>query len=193
MRYVMLVAMMSALAAVRADEWRRVAFIGGAEAFSISGLVEVIDEGDVSMLHQKDQVNIGQTLRVWRGSEVILKMDRTKTLVRAKGPTLLRLASLSEGFDSASAGSSSNRRSDVFIVRAVRGHGKFQDGDCWRDLQAGMALPEGAKVRPYRNSVLDFYHTGTKTAVRVTDHKHQTVLTPISEGAAGTILAAKAP
>ncbi len=174
----------------RAEEWQKVAFIGNAEVKSITGLVEVITSGEERIVHPGEKAKIGQVLRIWRGAEVILRMDRSESLVRAKGPVLLRLAPVSEGYERASV---IGEAKDRFVVRAVRGNGKYQDGEYWREIRPGMSLPEGVRVRPYRASVLDFYHPGTRTAIRVTDYKKQTLLTPPVIGSSPTILAAKAP
>jgi len=171
-----------------------VAFIGDAEVKTISGLVEVVAGTEERILHEKETAKIGQTLRIWRGAEVVLQMKNSKSLVRAKGPTLLRLAPDSEGYDRASIGGEEEKKG--FIVRAVRGGGKYQDGEYWRNLQAGMHLPDGTRVRPFRASVLDFYHPATHTAYRITDHSRQTPLiarTPDSEEANPTIVASKTP
>jgi hypothetical protein len=177
------------------EDWRKVAFIGDADVKSISGLVEVISGKEERVLHEKEIATIGQTLRIWRGAEVILMMHGSKSLVRAKGPVLLRLAPVKEGYDRASLTGEEPKQG--FIVRAVHGHGKYQDGVYWRDLQAGMTIPEGARVRPFRDSVLDFYHPGTHTAYRITDHTRQTQLVAktekTEEESSPTILAAQNP
>src|SRR5688572_27973209 len=177
----------------RAEEWQKVAFIGNAEVKSISGVVEVISGKEERDLRPKDTAKVGQTLRIWRGSEVILLMNNTKSLVRAKSHCLLRLASEREGYDKASVIGEEPRSG--FVVRAVRGNGKYQDGPHWRYLRPGMCIPEGAKVRPFRDSALDFYHPATRTAYRVTDHEKQTVLIARSpsDESSPQILAAKAP
>ncbi len=180
----------------RSEEWRKVAFIGDAEVKTISGVVEVVSaKGDKQdrILHEKDTAKVGQILRIWRGAEVVLQMKNSKSLVRAKGPTLLRLAPDSEGYDRAST--TGEEQKSGFIVRAVRGGGKYQDGECWRNIQAGLHLPEGTRVRPFRDSILDFYHPATHTGYRVTDHSKQTPLVAKStaEEANPTIVAAKAP
>jgi hypothetical protein len=177
-----------------AEDWRKVAFIGDAEVKSISGVVELVN-GTERILREKETATVGHTLRIWRGSEVVLVMKNTKSLVRAKGPCLLRLAPDKDG---------AYQRADLkweepksgFVVRAVRGGGKYQDGEYWRTLEAGMNIPEATRVRPYRDSVLDFYHPATRTAYRVTDHKRQTLLVakPADEQTGGApILAATNP
>ena len=170
------------------------AFIGDAEVKTISGVVEVVSGKEERILHEKETAKVGQVLRIWRGAEVVLQMKNSKSLVRAKGPTLLRLAPDSEGYDRASVTGEENK--EGFVVRAVRGGGKYQDGEYWRNIQAGMHLPDGTRVRPFRDSVLDFYHPATHTAYRITDHSKQTPLiakTPSSEEVSPTIVAAKAP
>jgi hypothetical protein len=177
-----------------AEDWRKVAFIGDAEVKSISGVVELVN-GTERILRENETATVGHTLRIWRGSAVVLVMKNTKSLVRAKGPCLLRLAPDKDG---------AYQRADIkweepksgFVVRAVRGGGKYQDGQYWRALEAGMNIPEGTRVRPYRESVLDFYHPATRTAYRVTDHKRQTLLVaqpPEEQTGGATILAAKNP
>lgn len=178
----------------KSEEWRKVAFIGDAEVKSISGVVEVIN-GNERILRAKETATVGHTLRIWRGSEVVLMMKNTKSLVRAKGPCLLRLAPDKEG-GYQRAELKWEEPKDGFVVRAVRGGGKYQDGDHWRCLEAGMNIPEGTRVRPYRDSVLDFYHPTTRTSYRVTDHKRQTLLvakSPNENESSPTILAAKNP
>jgi hypothetical protein len=181
----------------KAEEWKKVAFIGNAEVKSISGVVEVVAGKEERTLREKETATVGQTLRIWRGSEVVLMMKNTKSLVRAKGPCLLRLAPEREGYDRASV--TGEEPKSGFIVRAVRGavrgQGKFQDGAHWRFLEPGMTIPDGARVRPFRESVLDFYHPATRTAYRVTDHKRQTVLAArqIEDEVSPTIMAAKNP
>jgi len=118
-------------------------------------------------------------------------MDNTKSLVRAKGPCLLRLAPEREGYGRASV--TPEEPKSGFVVRAVRGRGKYQDGPYWRFLEPGMTIPEGARVRPFRDSVLDFYHPATRTAYRVVNHKRQTVLAAREIEVSPTILAAKNP
>src|SRR5213082_3204532 len=110
----------------RSEEWRKVAFIGDADVKTISGLVEVVNGDKDRILHEKEIAKVGQTLRVWRGAEVVLQMKNSKSLVRAKGPVLLRLAPESEGYDRASVNGEEPKSG--FVVRAVRGHGKYQDG-----------------------------------------------------------------
>jgi len=178
----------------RSEEWRKVAFIGDAEVKSISGVVEVVAGKQERVLHEKETARVGQVLRVWRGSEVVLQMKNSKSLVRAKGPVLLRLAPESEGYDRAAVGAEEQKAG--FVVRAVRGGGKYQDGVYWRNLQTGMTLAEGTRVRPFHDSTLDFYHPQTRTAYRVTDHRKQTTLvakTPSNEEVGPTIMAAKNP
>ena len=188
-----LLAVMVSVAGVKGEDWKKVAFIGNAEVKSISGVVEVIQGKEERILREKETANMGQTLRIWRGSEVVLMMDKTKSLVRAKGPCLLRLADEREGYDRASV--TGEEPKSGFVVRAVRGQGKYQDGAYWRYLQPGMTVPDGVRVRPFRESVLDFYHPATRTAYRVTDHQRQTVLAakPVESESSPTILAAKNP
>ena len=177
----------------RGEEWRKVAFIGDAEVKTISGVVEIVSGKQERILHEKETARVGQTLRIWRGAEVVLQMKNTKSLVRAKGPVLLRLAPDSEAYDRASITGQEDQTG--FIVRAVRGGGKYQDGDYWKPLRTGMSLPEGTRVRPFRDSVLDFYHPATHKSYRVVDHTRQTALIsiPVNEEASPTIMAAKSP
>jgi hypothetical protein len=190
----LLLAATLAFGAVRAEEWRKIAFIGDAEVKSISGVVELITGQEDRVLHEKEIASVGQTLRIWRGAEVVLRMKNSKSLVKAKGPVLLRLAPENEGYDQSSA--CGEEPKSGFIVRAVRGHGKYQDGEYWRDLRAGMCLPEGTRVRPFHDSALDFYHPASRTAFRVTDPWRQTALVakgPAKNETAPTILAAQNP
>jgi hypothetical protein len=183
-----------ALVSGRGEEWRKVAFIGDADVKSIAGVVEVVSGGEERILHPKEVAVVGQTLRVWRGAEVVLMMKNSKSLVRAKGPVLLRLASEQEGYGHASV--TGEEAKSGFVVRAVRGHGKYQDGPYWREIHTGMCLPEGTRVRPFHDSVLDFYHPATRSAVRVTDPWHQTALVvkqPAEPESAPTILASQNP
>ena len=183
-----------ALTSGRGDEWRKVAFIGDADVKSVSGVVEVVSDGQERILHEKEVAKVGQTLRIWKGAEVVLMMKNSKSLVRAKGPALLRLAAEEEGYGRASA--TGEEPKTGFVVRAVRGHGKYQDGLYWRDIRTGMCLPDGTRVRPYHDSVLDFYNPATRTALRVTDPWHQTALVPkepAKEESAPTILASQNP
>ena len=169
-----LLAAMFSVVGGKGEDWKKVAFIGNADVKSISGVVEVINGKDERILREKETAMVGQTLRIWRGSEVVLMMKNTKSLVRAKGPCLLRLADEREGYNRAAV--TGEEPKTGFVVRAVRGHGKYQNGDYWKFLEPGMTIPDGARVRPFRDSVLDFYHPATRTAYRVTDHKRQTVL-----------------
>ena len=192
MKWLLLVATLLA-SRIGAEEWRKVAFIGSADVKSISGLVEVMNRPGDQILRAGDVALPGQTLKIWRGAEVILMMKNSKSLVRAKGPVLLRLAPESEAYDRASL--TGEEPAKGFVVRAVRGHGKYQDGPYWRAIQAGMTLPEGALVRPFRDSILDFYHPATRTTLRVTDHTKRTALATVNtvSGGSGTTLAARAP
>jgi hypothetical protein len=182
-----------ALPSGRSEEWRKVAFIGDAEVKTISGVVEIVSGRQERILHEKETARVGQILRIWRGAEVVLQMNNTKSLVRAKGPVLLRLAPDSEGYDRASV--TGEEEKNGFIVRAVRGGGKYQDGTYWKNLHTGMSLPEGTRVRPFHDSVLDFYHPATRKGIRVTDHTRQTALIspPPTDEASPTIMAAKSP
>jgi hypothetical protein len=178
----------------RSEDWRKIAFIGNANVKSISGVVEVIKGNEERVLHERETANVGETLRIWRGAEVVLQMKTSKSLVRAKGPVLLRLAAEHEGFDHSSVTGEGPKTG--FIVRAVHGHGKYQDGDYWRDLRAGMCLPEGTRVRPFHGSSLDFYNPATRTVCRVTDPWKQTTLVSkarATEETSPTILAAQNP
>lgn len=170
------------------------AFIGDAEVKTISGVVEIVSGKQERILHEKETARVGQVLRIWRGAEVVLQMKNTKSLVRAKGPVLLRLAPDSESYDRAAI--TGQEQKTGFIVRAVRGGGKYQDGEYWRPLRAGMCLPEGTRVRPFHDSVLDFYDAAAHKSYRVTDHTRQTALisTPQNgEEVSPTIMAAKSP
>src|SRR3954469_2694256 len=182
------------VSSARSEEWRKVAFIGDAEVKKISGVVELISGKEERILHEKETAKVGQVLRVWRGAEVVLQMKNSKSLVRAKGPTLLRLAPDSEGYDRASV--TGEEQKAGFIVRAVRGGGKYQDGTYWKNLHTGMSLPEGTRVRPFHDSVLDFYHPAARKTYRVTNHTQQTALisTPPNDNEVSpTIMAAKSP
>ena len=190
----MLLATTLAFSSAKAEDWRKVAFIGDAEVKSISGVVELITGQEDRVLHEKETANVGQTLRIWRGAEVVLRMNNSKSLVKAKGPVLLRLAPEGEGLGQSSAYGEELKKG--FIVRAVWGHGKYQDGEYWRDLKAGMCLQDGTRVRPFHDSTLDFYHPATKTVCRVTDSGRQTILTAKAQnetGTAPTILASQNP
>lgn len=192
-KWLLLVGVVGVLSSI-SEEWRKVAFIGDAEVKSISGVVELVN-GSERILREKETATVGHTLRIWRGSEVVLVMKNTKSLVRAKGPCLLRLAPDKEGGYQRAEVNWEEPKSG-FVVRAVRGGGKYQDGEYWRSLEAGMTIPDGTRVRPYRDSILDFYHPATKTAYRVTDHKKQTLLVAKSadeQENSPTILAAKNP
>jgi hypothetical protein len=185
---------MLVLSSGRGEEWRKIAFIGNAEVKSISGVVEVITGSQEKVLHERETATVGETLRIWRGAEVVLQMKNSKSLVRAKGPVLLRLAPEKEGFDHSSVTGEGPKKG--FIVRAVRGHGKYQDGEYWRELRAGMCLPEGTRVRPFHGSSLDFYNPATRTVCRVTDPWKQTALVSKAqtmEETSPTILAAQNP
>ena len=192
-KWLLLVGVVSVLSGA-SEEWRKVAFIGDADVKSISGVVELVN-GSERVLREKETATVGHTLRIWRGSEVVLVMKNTKSLVRAKGPCLLRLAPAEDaGYQRADLKWEESKSG--FVVRAVRGGGKYQDGEHWRCLTAGMTIPEGTRVRAYRDSILDFYHPATRTAYRVTDHKRQTLLVAKSanaEESSPTILAAKNP
>jgi hypothetical protein len=182
---------LSALGAHADESWRKVAFVGDAKVKKISGLVEVIAPAQ-RILHPGEEAKAGETLRIWKGAELVLQMNRSQSLVRAAGPVLLRLAPEKEGFNRASVTGAEDK--EGYVVRAVHGHGRFLDGERWRDLQTGMVLPEGTKVRPYHDSILDFYNATTRTVVRVTDHSRQTTLPTWSANAeGGPILAAKMP
>jgi hypothetical protein len=196
MKKVKLLLLLPALmvAVARGEEWRKVAFIGNADVKSVTGLVEVVSGDGDTILHEKDVAHVGQTLRIWRGAEVIIQMKNSHSLVRAKGPTLLRLAPESEAYDRAAVTGQEDAKG--FVVRAVHGGGKYQVGAYWRELHPGMNIPEGTKVRPFRDSALDFYHPATRTVLRVTDHTKQTELVARVAGheeSSPTILAAKAP
>lgn len=170
------------------------AFIGDAEVKNISGVVEIVSAKQERILHEKETARVGQVLRIWRGAEVVLEMKNTKSLVRAKGPVLLRLAPEREGYDRASV--TGDEEKGGFIVRAVRGGGRYQDGPYWRNLKAGMSLPEGTRVRPFHDSVLDFYHPASHKAIRVTDNTRQTALISSpseNEEVSPTIVASKVP
>lgn len=181
-----------AASTIRAEEdWRRVAFIGDANVKSITGLVEVIaPEGRV--LREGEKAQAGDVLRIWRGAEVVLQMDISKSLVRAKGPVLLRLAP-ADGYNRAALSGADEKVG--FVVRAVWGHGRYsEDGVRWHDLRAGLVLPEGSKVRPFRDTTIDLYHNATHEVVRLTDHSKAVALiskSPATGG--GTLVAAKAP
>jgi len=179
-------------AATQAEEsWRKVAFIGDANVKKISGLAEVMAPTE-RILHPGEGVKAGETVRVWRGAELILQMKGSKSLVRAAGPVLLRLAPEKEGFNRASITGEEVQRG--FIVRAVHGAGRYCEGDHWLPIKTGMTLPEGSKVRAFHDTILDFYNPTTHQVIRVTDHKRQTVLDGSSNATGGAMLfAAKSP
>jgi len=154
---------MLAVAGTHAEDWQKVAFVGNAKVKSISGLVEVI-EPDQRILREGEAARPGQIFRVWRGADIILQMESSKGLVRAKGPVLLRLAPDTEDFSQASAAVG-------FEVRGIRGEGGrySADGEHWGNIAAGMILPEGSRVRPFRNSIIDFYHSSARVPIRVSD------------------------
>lgn len=184
---------MLATVGARGDDWKKVAFVGNAKVKSISGLVEVV-QPEQRILREGETARPGEILRIWRGADLIMQMESSKGLVRAKGPVLLRLAPNDEGYSRAAVD-----RSDEpvgFVVRAVRGPGGryTADGNHWANVSAGMILPEGARVRAFRDSILDFYHNSAKVAVRVSDPKKPVTLTVNSTApAAEALLAAKAP
>lgn len=173
------------------EEWRRVAFVGEAKVKTLSGLVEILEPSGQRILHSGDPAHAGQTLRVWRGAEVVLWMEKSKSFVRAEGPVFLRLIEDRDTFEHATTEASEDL--NRFEVRAVRGGAKVFHNGRWCALQAGMTLPEGSKVRPFRESVVDIYHPASKKAFRITDHTRQTTLSAITTGAAGPALAAQAP
>jgi hypothetical protein len=177
----------AAVTSTHADDWRRVAFMGGAEVKYITGLAEVLESGKEEVLRAGQRVTPGQTLRIWLGAEVVLLMDSSKGLVRAKGPVLLRLAPALEVPERASI------EQLGYEVRAVRGQAKYEHEGRWQMLKTDMTLPEGTKVRPFRNSIVDLYHTASRTAIRVTDHTKQTVLPRLTEESLPMLLAAKTP
>jgi hypothetical protein len=173
------------------DQWRRVAFLGNARVKSISGLVEVIAPQS-RILREGETAKVGETLRIYQGAELILQMQNTKSLVRAKGPVLLRLAPESEGFDRASINA---EEKPGYVVRAVRGGGRYsEDGIRWQNLETGITLSETARVRPFRDSTIDLYHTTAHTALRLTDHTKAIALAPkLATPTGNDIIAAKAP
>jgi hypothetical protein len=183
------------VASVRADEdWRRVAFVGDAQVKSISGVVEIATTGQERSVRPGEKATAGQTLRIYRGAEVILMMDRSQSLVRAKGPTMLRLAPMTEGYDRASI--EENSVDSGFAVRAVRGSAKYKVGQRWVPLKAGTVIPVGTQVRPGHDTILDFYHASSGTVARVTDSSRPTTLRPTGgpmEVSGANIMAAKAP
>jgi hypothetical protein len=165
-----------------AEEWRK----------GISGLVEVIVP-EKRILREGEIAKTGETLRIWRGADLIIEMESSKGLVRAKGPVLLRLAPEKEGFNRAAV--TGGEEKVGFVVRAVRGGGRFsEDGERWCNLTAGMILPEGTRVRAFRDSILDFYHNEARRPVRVTEHERPVTLRVKNEvaGNGGREMAAKA-
>lgn len=178
------------LLSIQGEEWRKVAFVGSAKIKSISGLVEVI-QPDQRILREGEVAKPGDILRVWRGANLVIQMEGSKSFVRADGPVLLRLAEADEGFNRASITGSEEKVG--FVVRAVRGHGRYsEDGERWGDLETGMILREGTQVRPFRDSVLDFYHNGAKVALRVSNHK-KTVALKLPEPGKSVDFAFQAP
>lgn len=189
-----LLAMVSLTSSI-AEEWRKVAFVGNAKVKTISGLVEVILP-EKRILREGEVAKVGDVLRVWRGADLIIQMESSKSLVRAKGPVLLRLAPEKEGFNRASVTGQDEKAG--FVVRAVRGGGRFsEDGVHWQTIEAGMILANGAQVRAFRDSILDFYHNRAHTTLRVADHnKRVTLSTPTqvaATGASAMEMASKAP
>ena len=165
----------AALIDIRGEEdWRRVAFAGEARVKTMSGLVEVLDKTGNKILHAGEPAHPGQTLRVWKGAEIVLWMENSQSLVRAEGPVLVRLTENENYFDRASSNASQNE--ELFVVRAVRGGGKYCQNGQWNLLTTGMSLPAGTKVRPFRQATLDFYNPSTHTALRVVDHTKPTTL-----------------
>jgi hypothetical protein len=181
-----------ATVAAQSDEWKKVAFVGNAKVKSISGLVEVI-QPEQRTLREGEMARPGDILRIWRGADLILQMESSKGLVRAKGPVLLRL--LPDESYSRAAVIPPKKEPVGFVVRAVHGPGGrySADGQRWANLSAGMILPEGARVRAFRDSILDFYHNEAKFALRVSDSKKPVTLTVHSTPTAEAVLAAKAP
>jgi hypothetical protein len=190
-QYFLLLATLAVSSLRAEDEWRRVAFVGDAKVKSISGLVEVIAP-ETRVLREGEKARVGDVLRVWRGAEVVLRMDLSQSLVRAKGPVLLRLAP-ADGYDRASLSGADEKAG--FVVRAVHGHGRFsEDGVRWHDLRTGMVLNDGARVRPFRDTIIDLYHNRTGEVLRLTDHTKAMALIskPMTTGS-DTMVAAKAP
>ena len=184
---------MLATVAAQSEDWKKVAFIGNAKVKSISGLVEVV-QPDQRVLREGETAKPGEVLRIWRGADLVLQMESSKGLVRAKGPTLLRLAPNDEDHRRASV--TRSEEPVGFVVRAVRGPGgRYSvDRNHWANLSAGMIIPEGARVRAFRDSILDFYHNTAKVAVRVSDsNKPVTLTVNTTAPAAEAFLAAKAP
>ncbi len=190
-RYLLLFAAF-AVSSVRADEeWRRVAFPGEAKVKSITGLVEVIAP-ESRILREGQMAKPGDVLRVWRGAELVLEMQASHSFVRAKGPALVRLAQ-PDGFNRTALTGAEEKVG--FVVRSVWGHGRFtEDGVRWHDLQTGMVLSDGAKVRPFRDTTIDLYHNKTGAVLRLTDHSKSVALnSKLSSTGSDTMIAAKAP
>jgi hypothetical protein len=172
LKFLLLIATM-ALLNVHAEEWRKVAFVGDAKVKSATGLVEIVANSGQKTLRAGDKAEAGQTIRVWRGAELVLWIENTQSFVRAAGPTLVRLIDDKAEFQRSSVESEDK---NVFEVRAVRGGGKALHNGRWVAVEPGMILADGAKVRPFRDSIIDLYNPATRSAMRVTDHSKPTTL-----------------
>lgn len=190
--WIKVVVAVAALAAgsIRADEWRQVAFIGNAKVFNVSGVVETLKPREGRVLRDGEKLRAGETYKIWQGAELVLQMESSGSLVRAKGPVILRLAPEKEGFDRASITGQEDRVG--FVARAIRGKAEYQAKNKWRPLHTGDVLPEGARIRAEQGATLDFYHNTIGTVIRVTEPERTLVAKPVTTGAQDT-LAAKAP
>ena len=187
---VLIAAAALACGSISAEEWRHVAFIGSAKVFDVSGVVEVVNAKKTRVLRVGEQAKSGDVLKIWQGAELILKMDASGSLVRAKGPVILRLAPEKEGYDRASLTGAEERVG--FVARAVRGKGEYQDKGNWRKLHTGDVIPDGARVRAANGSSIDFYHNTIGTVVRVSEPAEQTLVArPVASGP--DVVASKAP
>jgi hypothetical protein len=181
-----------AVSSVYAEEWRQVAFIGTANVFDLSGVVEVIQprKTETRVLKAGDRAKAGEVLKIWQGAEVVLKMEGSGSLVRAKGPVLLRLAPEKEGYDRASLTGAEERVG--FVARAVRGKGEYQQNGKWRALRTGDVIPDGTRVRAAAGASMDFYHNGIGTVVRISELA-ETLLVSRPTVGGQSVVASKAP
>lgn len=186
---VLIAAAALACGSISAEEWRQVAFIGSAKVFSVSGVVEVVNPKKTRAIRAGEQAKAGDVLKIWHGAELVLKMDSSGSLVRAKGPVLLRLAPAKEGYDRASLTGAEERVG--FVTRAVRGKGEYEQNGKWRALKTGDVIPEGARVRASAGSSLDFYHNTIGSVLRVTEPERTLVARPVASGP--DVVATKAP
>lgn len=187
---VLIAAAALACGSISAEEWRQVAFIGNAKVFSVSGVVEVMHPKKTRVLREGENAKAGDVLKIWQGAELVLKMEGSGSLVRAKGPVILRLAPEKEGYDRASVTGAEERVG--FVARAVRGKGEYQHKGKWRALKTGDVIPDGVRVRAAVGASLDFYHNTMGTVVRVSEPVERTLVArPVVSGS--DVVASKAP